>query len=97
MLTPRQRSQLRALAHPRQAVVTTGQRGLTPAVLAEIEQALEHHELVKVRLNAPDRTAREAMAATICEETGSERVQRIGHVLVIYRKAGKPKIELVDP
>jgi len=93
-LTARQRSHLRALAHARKPVVSTGQRGLTPAVISEIEQALGHHELVKVRLNAPDREARRAMTEEICRTPGCAWVQSIGHVAVLYRPAATPAITL---
>lgn len=93
-LTPRQRSYLRGLAHARKPVASTGQRGLTPAVLNEIEQALAHHELVKVKLVAPDREARQAMTEEICRTTGCAWVQSIGHVAVVYRPAAVPVIAL---
>ncbi len=93
-LTPKQRSYLRALAHDRRPVVTTGQKGLTPAVLAEIDGALGHHELIKIRLNVADRDAREAMTREICAGTAGEWVQSIGRIAVIYRPAKKPVIAL---
>lgn len=93
-LTTKQRSHLRALAHPLRPIVTTGQKGLTPAVLAEIDNALGHHELVKIRLNVADRAARETMTREICESTACERVQSIGRIAVIYRPAKKPVLEL---
>lgn len=93
-LTSKQRSRLRSLAHSRQPVVITGQKGLTPAVLSEIDLALAHHELVKIRLNSADRDAREAMTREICEKTASAWVQNIGRIAIVYRAAEKPVIEL---
>lgn len=93
-LTPKQRSHLRALAHPLRPVVTTGQRGLTPAVMAEIDLALGHHELIKVRLNVAGREARQEMTEEICVSTSSHRIQNIGRIAVIYRPAKKPVLEL---
>lgn len=93
-LTSKQRSFLRALAHERRPVVTAGQAGVSAAVLEEIDQALSHHELVKIKLNAGDRAARLAMTRTICEETASEWVQNIGRIAIIYRPARKPGIRL---
>ncbi|MDX9741229.1 MAG: YhbY family RNA-binding protein [Gammaproteobacteria bacterium] len=95
-LTSKQRSRLRALAHDRQPVVITGQRGLTPAVLSEIEQALAHHELIKIRLGSTDRDERERMTREICEKTSSAWVQNIGRIAVVYRPAEKPAIRLDD-
>lgn len=93
-LTSKQRGYLRALAHARRPVVTTGQKGLTRTVLAEIDGALTHHELIKIRLNVADRDAREAMTREICTDTSSEWVQSIGRIAVIYRPAKKPVIAL---
>jgi RNA-binding protein len=95
-LTSKQRSQLRSLAHEREPVVITGQRGLTPAVLAEIETALAHHELIKIRLGSTDRDERERMTQEICEKTASAWVQNIGRIAIIYRPAEKPRIKLDD-
>lgn len=84
-LSDSQRKHLRRLGHELKPVVLTGSAGVTAAVLAEIEGALAHHELIKVRVRAGDREAREAMIARICAETGAELVQRVGHVALVYR------------
>jgi len=78
---------LRAKAHSLKPVVITGQHGITPAVLSEINLALDHHELIKVRVNADQREERQAMIAQICTETAAELIQAIGHIITIYRKA----------
>lgn len=78
---------LRAKAHSLKPVVITGQHGITPAVLSEINLALDHHELIKVRVNAGQREERQAMIAQICAETTAELIQAIGHIITLYRKA----------
>jgi RNA-binding protein len=77
---------LKARAHALNPVVITGQNGITPAVLSEINLALCHHELIKVRVNAADRDERRELAAEIHRETGAEMIQLVGHVLTLYRK-----------
>jgi len=77
---------LRAKAHALKPVVITGQGGISEAVLNEINLALDHHELIKVRVNAEDREARKQMSGQICEETGAELIQSIGHIITLYRK-----------
>jgi len=89
-----QRSHLRKLAHPLKPVVIIGQAGLTENVIAEINVALDHHELIKVRLNAADKTARQEMIGRIIEQTSAEPVQAIGHICALYRRAEKPRIVL---
>ncbi len=80
------KKQLRAKAHALKPVVITGQAGISEAVLNEINLALDHHELIKVRVNAEDREQRKEMGGQICEETGAELIQSIGHIITLYRK-----------
>ena len=63
-----------------------GHGGLTHAVAAEIERATAHG-LIKVRVAAADRDAREALCEAICARTNAAQVQRIGKVLVLWRPA----------
>ena len=62
-----------------------GQKGLTEEVLNEIEIALTHHELVKIKLSVDDRDLRKQMIADICSKSQSQEVQSIGKTLSIYR------------
>jgi RNA-binding protein len=96
-LTANQRKTLRRLGHDRKAVVIVGAGGASAPVIAEIAQALEHHELLKVRIRADDRGDRDELVACICAETGAELVQRIGHVALLYRAHPEsPRIVLDD-
>jgi RNA-binding protein len=85
MLTPAQRQELKGLAHPLKPVVLVGDKGLGPAVFAEIDRALRVHELMKIRVGGEDREERGAAMATICKELNADAVQIIGKTLVIYR------------
>ena len=76
---------LRALAHTLKPVVIVGQHGPTEAVLAELDGALAHHQVLKVRLRA-DRDTRASWTQTILDATGAQAVQRIGQILVLYRR-----------
>ena len=84
-LTSSQSRFLRGQAHDLRALLQIGAKGLTPSFLAELDAVLEQHELVKVKIGAEDREARDAMIGEIVEKTGSALVQRIGHVAVLYR------------
>jgi len=79
-----QRRLLKQRAHHLKPVVLLGQAGLTEAVLAEIERALDHHELIKVRVNGGDRDIRDAQVRIIVEATGATVVQRIGNIAALY-------------
>ena len=85
MLTEPQKKHLRRLAHPRKVIVQTGNAGLSDAVLREVELALEHHELVKIRVVMDDRKARDEAIKEACKRLAAELVQRIGHVATLYR------------
>lgn len=78
---------LRGQAHGLKAMLQIGAKGLTDAVVAEVELALEHHELIKVKVAAEDRGARDAMVAELAGRSGAALVQRIGNVAVLYRQS----------
>jgi RNA-binding protein len=84
-LTSSQSRFLRGQAHDLKALLQIGAKGLTPAFLAELDAVLEQHELVKVKIGADDREARDAMISEIVGKSGAGLVQRIGHVAVLYR------------
>lgn len=93
-LTERQLKHLRRMGHALKPVVTVGGGGASPAVVAELDQALEHHELVKVRVRAGDRERRDAALETLLEGCRGVLVQRIGHTALIYRRAEEPRLAL---
>lgn len=93
-LTGKQRHYLRGLAHHRKPVVTVSDSGLTANVLAEINQALAHHELIKVKLRIGDRNERKDLVASICEQASCEDVQKIGQIAVFYRASEEQGIKL---
>ena len=95
MLNEKQKRYLKALVHDRKPVVIIGSKGLTQAVLDEIDSALDQHELIKIRVNAEDRDARRAMTENLCTAMGAEVVQQIGHVAAVFRQnPKKPRIQI---
>jgi RNA-binding protein len=86
---------LRGRAHPLKPVLLLGGKGVTAGVLKELEQALDDHELIKVRLGGGDRTERSAELDKLVESSRAETVQTIGHIAVLFRRNGeKPQIAL---
>lgn len=85
MLSPSERSWLRARAHKLHPVVLIGEEGLSEAVLAEARRCLLAHELIKIRIAGADREHRADMLKALCERLDAAPVQHIGRVLVIYR------------
>ncbi|WP_314344631.1 ribosome assembly RNA-binding protein YhbY [Haemophilus parahaemolyticus] len=93
-LTTKQRQFLKGLAHHLSPVVMLGSNGLTEGVLAEIDNALNHHELIKVKIAGADREVKQLIIDAIVRETNAVNVQTIGHVLVLYRQSDDKKITL---
>jgi len=94
-LTEKNKRYLRTLGHKLKPVIIIGNAGLTEAVLNETGLALNHHELIKIRVNAADRAARDHMIDEICSGTRATLVQRIGHIALIYlRNKEKPHITI---
>ncbi len=94
MLTNRQIKHLKALAHPLNFILQTGEKGLNEAFQQEIGVALKAHELIKIKLNA-DREAREEMIQEIIDYHKCEKVQYIGKTVVLFkRNSNDIKIEL---
>lgn len=76
---------LRGQAHDLRAMLQVGGKGISDALVAEVALALEQHELIKVKVTAADREARDGMIAELAERCGAALVQRIGHTAVLYR------------
>ncbi|WP_244244157.1 ribosome assembly RNA-binding protein YhbY [Marilutibacter alkalisoli] len=95
-MTSAQTRFLRGQAHGLKAMLQVGGKGITDALVAEIELALEHHELIKIKVAAEDREARDGMIDAIVDRTGAALVQRIGHTAVLYRQS-RDKRQIVLP
>jgi len=93
-LSTKQKQFLKGLAHHLNPVVMLGGNGLTEGVLAEIENALNHHELIKVKVAGADRETKQLIINAIVRETKAAQVQTIGHILVLYRPSEEGKIQL---
>ena len=84
-LEPQFRSELRAAAHSLKPVIQIGDKGLSDAVLAEIERALSAHGLIKIRVAGEDRVERAAIQGRICDALGCAPVHHLGKILTVYR------------
>jgi RNA-binding protein len=88
-----QRKALRGLANPLKPLVTVSEGGLSPGVFAALDTALTDHELVKVRLRAPD--DKKGAAAALAKGSRSALCGLVGHTVILYRPHPEhPEIEL---
>ena len=87
-LTRGQIKQLRAEGHRQKIkpVVIIGQKGLSENLHTEIDLALAHHELIKIRIPALDRPGKRELTELICQQHTASLVDSIGGVIVIYRR-----------
>lgn len=87
-MTPnkKQRKHLQSISHNLQPVVRIGQKGVTEAVLAELDIALAHHELIKIKIGAGDREERIAIITKIAEDRDAHIIQQIGQTAVLFKR-----------
>ena len=84
------RKYLRGLGHNLDPVVQIGRQGLSDTVVAELEQALDVHELIKVRFHL-DRDQKREMIEEIARRLRADAVGAIGHTALFYRPAEDPE------
>lgn len=93
-LSKKQIQFLKGEAHSLKPVVQLGSNGFTEGVLAEIQNALSVHELIKIKIPSEDREELQLYVEAIVRESKAEKVQLIGKTLVLYKQGDEPKIEL---
>lgn len=95
MLNSKQRAQLKSIAAGIEPVFQIGKGGINDAQVAQIDDYLRVHEIIKIKcLDNSMYTPREA-AEEIAAKIGAEVVISIGSKAVLYkRNPEKPLIEL---
>ncbi|NLY70863.1 MAG: ribosome assembly RNA-binding protein YhbY [Clostridiales bacterium] len=95
MLTGKQRSFLKKIAHDIEPTVYTGKAGITDNILKEMDQGLEKREVVKVKIQEGCELNPKQVANEMAETLNAEFVQAIGRKFVLYRPSKENKrIEL---
>ncbi len=85
-----QRKYLRGAAHGYKPVVQTGKEGLSENVFGAIDDALEAHELIKLKIVA-DRSQREKLVPIIEDRLDCECVGVVGRMAILYRENPDPE------
>ncbi len=94
-LTNSQIRYLRSQAHALKPVVMVGANGITESLMEELNIALSAHELIKVKVRAEEREDRDEMIEYLCNKSGAQKIQRVGHNLTLFRRnPDKPKYQL---
>ncbi|MGY8813983.1 MAG: ribosome assembly RNA-binding protein YhbY [Gammaproteobacteria bacterium] len=95
MIHNNQKKFLRSLAHHQNIIIWIGQKGITENVAIEIDTALTHHELVKIRIRTGDRELRNKLIEQICTDNNAILIQKTGNVATFFRRNhDEPKINL---
>ncbi|MBS9405182.1 ribosome assembly RNA-binding protein YhbY [Halomonas sp. TRM85114] len=85
-LSQAQKKAFRSIGHHLDPVVTVSENGASEGVLAELERALNDHELIKIKLALPERDDRSAMLDELVKTSGAEKIQTIGKMALLYRR-----------
>lgn len=93
-LSNKQKQYLKGEAHNLKPIVMIGAHGFTEGVLAEIENALNFHELIKIKVTAEDRETKKLICDAIIRETNALPVQLIGSIFTLFRPSEEQKITL---
>lgn len=93
-LSIQERKRLRQIGHALNPVVMIGGQGLTESVIEETVRALTDHELIKIKIAGEDRDARAEVTEAIAQATQAEIVQKIGKIVLLYKKAAKQNPKL---
>lgn len=97
-LTERQKKYLRREAHPLKPLLALGDKGVTDSFLRELDSTLEHHELIKIKVRASDRAARDAAIDRLTAAVKAVLISRVGNIAALYRPRKKdPGIVLPKP
>lgn len=94
MLTGKQKRFLRAMGHSLNPVITIGKGEISDALVKETTEALEHHELVKVKILESCLLDRHEAADELAAACSADVAQVIGRTFLLYRPAKEPRIEL---
>lgn len=93
-LTQEQKKQFKSIGHHLKPVLIVAENGLSEGVVAELERALNDHELIKVQFRITEREDRRALIDDISRVGRCELVQVIGKMALLYRRNPKPNKNL---
>lgn len=91
-LNTSQKKYLRGLAHHLQPVVFVGQKGVTEGFINSMNEALDQHELIKIKfVDFKEKQQKKMITEDIEKKASCELVGLIGHMAMFYRQHKDPK------
>ncbi|MEE2901855.1 MAG: ribosome assembly RNA-binding protein YhbY [Myxococcota bacterium] len=94
-LSAKQKKYLKGLGHSLKSIVQVGYKGLTEAVVSQIDQALNDHELIKIKVGNNSEQGPKEMTSALVESLSCHVVQTIGGVILVYREAEEPEDRVI--
>jgi RNA-binding protein len=94
MLTGKQKRHLRALGHKLKALIQIGKKEIEEALITEANAALDHHELIKVKLLESCTLDKHGASSLLADACGAEVAQILGKTFLLYRPGTPPVIVL---
>ena len=94
MLTGKQKRHLRALGHKLKALIHVGKKEIEEALIIETNAALDHHELIKVKLLESCSLGKHEASGVLADACAAEVAQILGKTFLLYRPAATPVIVL---
>ena len=92
MLTGKQKRHLRALGHKLKPLIQIGKKEIEAALITETTAALEHHELIKVKLLESCLLGKQEASEMLAQACGAQVAQILGKTFLLYRPAKEPVI-----
>lgn len=96
-LTGKQARHLRALGHHLNAIIMVGKEELDENLLSSVEENLEAHELIKIKIQKGCLLDRHEVAEELARRAGACVAQVLGNTILLYRASEKKRIELPAP
>ena len=93
-LTGKQVRHLRGLGHHLYPVVMIGKEEVSESLIRSVEEALDAHELIKIKLQEGALTDRKEAAEILAERTGAAVIQILGKTILLFRRSPAEKIEM---
>ena len=94
MLSGKQKRFLRSMAQTQSATFQVGKEGVTQNMVQAIRQYMDVHELVKIKVLDNCMEDLNQIAYDLSAGTKGDIVQIIGHTIILYHQAKKPRIIL---
>lgn len=96
MLTSKERSKLRAMAHGLEPLFQVGKAGISDSLVEELSLLLENKELVKIQINRNTDVSGKDIINELAASVEAEPVSAIGNKVTLYRRSKKDNIEHIE-